>query len=293
MILNRRHTLLRVSLLLGSRRHLYSSAVRHQAQSASKGGNEEKWAQGAMEFIYEMNQANSKKTARDVEVERHLSCTFDRYLSNNEKVFNHRMNRLIERMSEAATVLQSLGMQETLAEATMLNSEHLPLNYRRPSLTPPLPGYEPAFGMDVPQLKSHQMEYPPIQRVSDKIEFENVSDSFPFVGCHEVDHLAQSTDRAMGKCAAELCTSIPVTGADGEAWSAHRSLQSKALARQRLLIDLGTDDSLREKYEESPSFRDAELRSRNIEALRVEPERTRHERLHFAHEPAHHPYRGE
>lgn len=261
---------------------------------AGKAGGEEKWGQVAMEYIYEMNHtADAGKRQSDVEMERRLSTALDRYLHVNEVVLERRMSRLSQRMSEALETLQALGLEDTLEEASMLNTEQPPLNFRRPSLTPPLPGYEPGFGMDVPQLKSQQMEYPAVRRVTDELEFNSpeASEKFPFVETYHIEDITKDTLEQMEAQCGELREAYPMTGVEGEAWAAHLALERRALARQKLILDLAADSDFKELYDTDESFRREEMRKRGILELAVDAERERHEEKHFAHEPAYQPFR--
>lgn len=258
-----------------------------------KAGGDEKWAQVAMEYIYEMNcTTDPGKRRLDVDLERRFSTSFDRFLKVNERVMEKRMDRLSHRMSESLELLRELGMEDTLEDAGMLNAEQPPHNFRRPSLTPPLPGYEPGFGMDVPQLKNQQMEYPPIKRLTDDIEFSGSSTSpFPFVEQHEIDSLTQTTLSKLEEECGELREKAPTTGVEGEAWASKVALERKALARQKLILDLTGDSSFQERYNNDSAFRLEEWKKRGIQRLDIDKERDCHEDVHFAHEPSYQPFR--
>lgn len=263
--------------------------------SGSAGGSEEKWAQAAMEFIYEANQtADAGRRAGDVRRERQLSTAFDRYMKANEVVLERRMGRLAARMGECLELLTKLRMPETLEEATMLNSEQPPLHFRRPTLTPPLVGYAPGFGMDVPQLKAQQMEYPAVRRETDELEYgAGGGGHFPFVEVHDIADLVQKSTHALTTQAGEIRQAAPTTGVEGESFAAHVALEAKALARQKLLLDLAMNASFRDEYERDEAFRLAELERRGLRRLGVDDARPRHEIRHFAHEPAYQPFREE
>lgn len=283
--------------LLCSYRKLSSTLSNHQKSNygitSGRTGGEEKWAQVAMEYIYELNRpSEAGKRHSDVEWERRLSTCFDRFLRINEKTMEKRMNRLVQRMNESIEKLKQFGMAETVEEATMLNTDQPPLNFRRPSLTPPLPGYEPGFGMDVPQLKAQQMEYPPVRRLTDDIEFSGSSASlFPFVEQHEIDALTHTTLSNIDRESGELCEKAPTTGVEGEAWAARVALERKALARQKLILDLVGNPLFQEQYNNNDAFRFQEWRKRGMAPLDIEPERECHESVHFAHEPSYQPFR--
>lgn len=263
--------------------------------AAGKVGGEEKWAQAAMEYIYEKNHVNdARKRQADVDKERSVSAAYDRYSAVNEAIFEERMSRLLQRMTDALNTIQALGLNQTLDEATLLNTEQPPCNFRRPALTPPIPGYEPGFGLDVPQLKSQQMEYPPVVRPTDRINFgADGDDSFPFVDAHRVEDLTKACQEELRERHGAIREAAPVTGVEGEAWETYVALQGKALARQQLIFDLANDPELHERYEKEESFRRAELERRGLRPLQVEPARSEEEEnnLHYAQVPAYEPFR--
>lgn len=259
---------------------------------ATKSGVDEKWGQVAMEYIYEVTHScDSSKRSSDVKQERRISSAFDRLRFSNEHLFKKRMGKLAVRMSEVLELLKNLQLEEALDEASMMNTEQPPLNFRRPTLTPPLPGYEPGFGMDVPQLKSVQMEYPPITTLTDDIEFSEANNNFPFVEAHEITDLVRNTTQKIESQCGELREASPTTGVEGEMWAARLGLERKALARQQLILDLSVDSSYQEEYMRDESFRLRELQKRGLVPLAVDPPYQRHTEPHFAHEPAYQPIR--
>eukprot|EP00796_Vickermania_ingenoplastis_P004459 gene4459-3254_t len=241
----------------------FPCALQRQKQKqprGTRGGGDEKWGQTALEYIYQQNHTvDPGKRQHDVASERRASTAFDRLLSVNETVLELRMGRLAERMTEALEVLQQLGLQETLDEATMLNGEQPPANYRRPSLTPPLPGYEPGFGMDVPQLKSQQMEYPPVTRLTDPLEFSGAATTFPYVPPHEVEDLTHNTAQLLERQSGELREAAPTTGVEGEGFAARLALEQKALARQALILELAADPSFKESYNSDEALSELDM----------------------------------
>lgn len=261
--------------------------------SAGKIGSEEKWAQAAMEYLHEKRHCNdSRKRQHDVDNERRVAFAFDRYCAVNEKIFAARMSRLVSRMTEALEAMTELSMEQAREEAVLLSSEQPPGNYRRPALTPPLSGYEPGYGLDVPQLRSKQAEYPPKVRPTDAIEFgEDADASFPFVESYRMEDLAAQCARELEERHGEIREAAPLTGVEGEAWEAYVALQKKALARQQLIFDLCNDPELRERYDADAEFREQQWAERGMLPLEIETERLREEERHYAQDPAYHPFR--
>lgn len=282
---------------------LRGSAVLHQKKqtaagymaSAGKVGSEEKWAHAAMEYIHEKNHVNdARKRQQDVDQERSIANAYDRYSAVAETVFDKRLSALIARMSEALEEMQKLGLDSCVEEAVLLNSEQPPGSYRRPSLTPPLLGYEPGFGMDVPQLRSQQAEYPPVRRPTDTLEFgAGGAPEFPFVDAHHIEDLAARHTAQLEEQHGVLREAAPVTGVEGEAWEAYVALQHKALARQKLIMDLHNDPELREKYDADMDFRVSEWERRGMGVLEVEAPLPRDEELHYAQVPAYEAFRSQ
>ncbi|CAJ1033483.1 hypothetical protein, conserved [Leishmania lindenbergi] len=260
--------------------------------SAGKVGSEEKWAQAAMEYIHEKNHVNdARKRQQDVDQERSISGAYDRYSAVSEAKFDKRLSRLIARMSEALEEMQKLGLKEALEEAVLLNSEQPPGHYRRPSLTPPLVGYEPGFGLDVPQLRSQQAEYPPLRRPTDWLEFGEGGDDFPYVDTHKIEDLTAKHEARLEEQHGVLREAAPLTGVEGEGWEAYVALHRKALARQHLIIDLHNDPELRAKYDADETFRAAEWEKRGIKPLHIEAPLERDVEFHYAQVPAYEAFR--
>ncbi|EKF27650.1 hypothetical protein MOQ_008618 [Trypanosoma cruzi marinkellei] len=261
--------------------------------SAGKVGSEEKWAQAAMEYLHEKRHCNdSRKRQHDVDNERRIALAFDRYCAIGEKQFAARMSRLAARMTEALEAMAELGMEQAREEALLLSSEQPPGNYRRPSLTPPVPGYEPGYGLDVPQLSSQQAEYPPIVRPTDALEFgANADPSFPFVDAYRVEDLTALCAQELEERHGEIREAAPLTGVEGEAWEAYVALQKKALARQQLIFDLCNDPELREKYDADAEFREQQWAERGMLPLEIKEEELREVERHYAQEPAYHAFR--
>eukprot|EP00796_Vickermania_ingenoplastis_P006218 gene6218-4476_t len=218
-------------------------------QMPEERGGDEKWGQTALEYIYQQNHTvDPGKRQHDVASERRASTAFDRLLSVNETVLELRMGRLAERMTEALEVLQQLGLQETLDEATMLNGEQPPANYRRPSLTPPT-------------------RYPPVTRLTDPLEFSGAATTFPYVPPHEVEDLTHNTAQLLERQSGELREAAPTTGVEGEGFAARLALEQKALARQALILELAADPSFKESYNSDETVRRLELQKRGIRPL--------------------------
>ncbi|KPA76587.1 putative mitochondrial hypothetical protein [Leptomonas pyrrhocoris] len=256
--------------------------------SAGKVGSEEKWAHAAMEYIHEKNHVNdARKRQQDVDQERSIASAYDRYSAVAEAKFDARMAALVSRMSTALEEMQKLGLDNCVEEAVLLNSEQPPGSYRRPSLTPPLLGYEPGFGLDVPQLRSQQAEYPPVRRPTDTLEFgAQEAAEFPFVDAHQIEDLATKLEAQVEEQHGTLREAAPITGVEGEAWEAYVALQRKALARQQLIMDLHNDPELRKKYDADEEFRVAEWERRGMGVLEVEAPLARDVELHYAQAPA-------
>ncbi|KEG10584.1 hypothetical protein DQ04_03541010 [Trypanosoma grayi] len=261
--------------------------------SAGKVGSDEKWAQAAMEYLHEKRHCNdSRKRQHDVDGERRTAFAFDRYCAVNERAFAARLSRLAARMTEALDAMTALGMTHACEEALLISSEQPPCSYRRPSLTPPVPAYEPGYGLDVPQLRSQQAEYPPTVRPSDALEFGADADAmFPFVEAYRVEDLTAQCTRELEERHGEIREAAPLTGVEGEAWEAYVALQKKALARQQLIFDLFNDAELRERYDADASFREQQWVQRGMLPLEVEEERLRETERHYAQEPAYHAFR--
>lgn len=224
-----------------------------------KAGADDKWGQVAMEYLYERVQCHDmKKTRSEVENERAISYAHDRLATVSEHNFEVRMSRLVERMNEAMEAVPA----ELLEEACLLNSQQPPLNLRRPSLTPPLLGYEPGFGFDVPQLRGAQHENPPLKRDTDRLQYGDAAyPQFPFLEAGVMEEFTTKVTSELDACHGEVRQAVPTTGTEGEAWEAFVALNRKALARQKLLLDLANDPELAEQYSSDDAFA-AEVRQR-------------------------------
>lgn len=294
--------------------------------TAGKTGSEEKWAHAAMEYIYEKNHVNdSRKRQSDVDQERSTAIAYDRYAAVQERVFEERLSKLMGRMTEALEALQKLNLSSCLEECLVLNTEQMPGNYRRPSLTPPLVGYESGFGLDVPQLRSQQAEYPTVHRPVDAIQYSpsssgvaledpeeaqeykpaaaggtaktpvdpmDYSDVFPFVDAHQVQDLTKNYMERLEGWHGSIRAQVPLTGVEGEAWEAYVALQKKALQRQLLIFELSENVEFEERYNNDEAFRRAEWAKRGMSPLAVEADGNgMEEDWHYAQVPAYQPFR--
>lgn len=282
-------------------RRAFSLLQKKQTQAgflatAGKVGNEEKWAHAVMEYIYEKNHVTDpKKRARDIQQEQSMSFAFDRLDDVAQRNFELRMSRLIARMNEAVEAIPSDELRE---EALLINAQQPPLNFRRPSLTPPIFGYESGFGFEVPQLRAQVPEYPPVVRPTDHLQYGGNStpeaqESFPFVEPDDIGKLTQAAQAKLELEHGEIREAAPITGVEGESWEAYVALNKVALARQQLILDLAADAELKERYDSDEVFRSEELHRRgivNLEAEEVDPGRLSVHR-HFSQEPHYQPIR--
>ena len=275
----------RCSRLLQAKKQTASSFM----AAAGKTGNEEKYAQVAMEYIYEKNHVNDgRKRLRDVQGERALQLAYDRFSAVGDKAFDERMQRLVDRMNEAVEAIPDALRDEAL----LLNSQQPPLNYRLPTLTPPIHSYEPGFGLDVPQLRAQQMEYPPLVRPTDPMQFGGeASDSFPFVDAESIRTLTLDSKAKFEREHGEIRQAAPVTGVEGEAWEAYAALNKKALARQELILQLCGDPEFKERYDSDEEYRQQVWSERGMLPLEIEDDSPPPHQVHYAQEPAYQPFR--
>jgi hypothetical protein len=256
-----------------------------QSKVAKKSAvTEDKYGQAVLEYVFEVNHPNDpNKGKQKINEERLLSAAVDKALSHSERRYNERLASLVTRLNEALDQVP----EELKNEALIFNSEQPPLGLRRPSLTPPLPGYRPGFGLDVPQLRAPQQEFPEMSAPTDSLM---ETDSWPFVETESIAEVTRSAAQVLDEAHGAARSDIPLTGVEGEAWEAYVALNRKALARQQLICDLINDPTLKEKYDEDPDFRAAELEKRGILPLEVEEEadviRTP---VHYAQAPKYEP----
>lgn len=248
--------------------------------SSGKTGGEEKYAQVAMEYLYErIHHTDPRKREADIKNETKISQAYDRYSAISEAVFQQRIERLTQRSNAA---LEAIPHPDLLEEALLLNSEHLPLNFPRPGLTPPIPGFQCGFGVDVPQLRADVHEFPNVVRPSDKMQYgetagaeEGSEDTsghptFPFVEADAATEFTKNYATKVDTLHGEVRKDVPLTGASGEGWEAYVALNKKAIARQQLILDLCGDEDLREQYDGDEELRAKMLEERGITPLIME-----------------------
>jgi hypothetical protein len=186
---------------------LISAAGKGGAGTSQKLQTDEKLALAGLEYLYEANLANdgNNKRAADVAKERRVSEAYDRYMHVIDSEFDRRVDRLVARMNEALDALPD----EYLEEATLLNSEAPPLSFRLPKQSPPIPGFEPALGFDVPQLRVVQADEKPIPRATDTMQLAATMEVMD-----ELDQFAANAGRGMASSTGEGGGSA--TGEEGQ-----------------------------------------------------------------------------
>ena len=274
------------------------------AGAANKLAADEKFALASLEYVYEWNPPNdgATKRARDVELERKAAEAYDRYAHIADSAFAARTERLVARMSEA---LDACPDGALLEEATLLNSEQPPLAFRAPRLTPPLAGFAPGFGMDVPQLRVAQTEESPTLRATDALQLRavNAADAaasaaaamldggagagerddappadaeadaaaaFPFVDAADVRAVLKDASASLEELHGAMRSTVPLTGTSGEEWEAHCALQRRAFERQRLILDIAENAELAERFAGDADFAAAERARRGLLPLAEE-----------------------
>jgi len=249
-----------------------------------------------MEYIYERNPLNDqRKRQADVAEERAVSIAFDTYASVSEKAWSVRLETMLYHMNEAMASIPT----ELLDESILLQSQQPPLNFRRPTLTPPVVGYEPGFGLDVPQLRAQQQEYPAVTRPTDAVEFggsatTTTGSTFPFIDTEQLDRVVNTAKAAQETQLGAIRSRAPTTGVEGEAWEAYCALNAKALARQKLILDLASNETFREEYNKGTEEEwEAERFRRGMLPLEIEPEYSSAEldQVHYAQTPTYQPFR--
>jgi hypothetical protein len=271
--------------------------------TANKLQTDERFAQAAIEYLYEWNPPNdSNKRTKDIVNEQKASEAYDRYMALLDKRFNERTDRLVARMNEALDACPD----ELLEEATLFNSQSPPLAFRLPKQSPPIPGFEPAFGLDVPQLRLGQMEEMPLKRLTDHMQLEAIyqnenarmdgklpsfdddednndnnsaagvkfaeppANAYPFVDSSEVRSVLTNVSGKLEELHGTMRQNVPLTGTSGEEWETHCALQRRAFARQQLILDLSENLELQEKYNSEEGFAERELERRGILPLEEE-----------------------
>jgi hypothetical protein len=269
--------------------------------TANKLQSDERFAQAAIEYLYEWNPPNdSSKRVKDITAEQKASEAYDRYMNLIDKRFNERTDRLVARMNEALDACPD----ELLEEATLFNSQSPPLAFRLPKQSPPIPGFEPAFGLDVPQLRLGQMEEAPLQRLTDNMQLDAIynnennksggggagppsfggddddasaenapeppASTYPFVDTPDVRSILNNVSGKLEELHGTMRQTVPLTGSSGEEWETSCALQRRAFARQKLILDLSENQELLEKYNSEQGFAERELERRGILPLEEE-----------------------
>ena len=234
--------------------------------AASKLATDEKFGQSCLEYIYEMNRPNTPtKTRRDAEDELLMARAADRYFSIGDAEFHRRLSKLVDRGSDALAALPD----ELRSEACVLNSEMPPLSFRRPTLTPPLAGYDPAFGLDVPANRARVLEYPPVTRIDD--DLLEADREYPLLAPDVVAEINSTLSQHLSVTHSEARSTIPQTGPMGEAWEAEMALQKRAVARQELILKLAEDPDLRERFDTDDQFRSELMAEKGLSPLESDP----------------------
>jgi hypothetical protein len=270
------------------------------AASSGKLQQDEKFSVAALEYVYEWNPPNdATKRAGDVADERRAAEAYDRYAHLLDQRFARRVERLTARMNAALEACP----EALLEEATLLNSEAPPPAFRLPKLTPPVAGFDPAFGLDVPQLRIVPLEDVPRARMTDRMQLdamlanetarldsiassptdgsgrnddggadsESLASVYPLVDAPDVRALLRDAEGKLEELHGTMRATAPLTGTSGEEWEAHCALQRRAFARQRLILDVAEDADFAARYAAStPADAEAERERRGIVALEVE-----------------------
>eukprot|EP00760_Papus_ankaliazontas_P012433 PhM_4_TR15295/c0_g1_i1/m.91527 len=283
-----------------------SASVMNTAFGKPKTGGEEKFGQAMFDYVAESHTVinDEKKRVKDVVREQEMALALDRYLQVQDNKFDARMTRVMQRATEA---LESLP-EEFLAEATVMETACHPLRYTRPTHTPPIDGYEPGFGLDVPQLKSPTPEYPPKPFRAPTVPSAADPDVLThecFVGADDVaGYAAQLEEKWATTALGNVRKEYPWTGPEGEQFELYVALNRRALRRQQLLVELSNNDELRALFETGTQEQvDAELERRGIVPFDLEADKPKtvleHQQqglpeqlnLHHAQEPKYQPMR--
>uniref|UniRef100_A0A7S1Q5V5 Uncharacterized protein n=1 Tax=Neobodo designis TaxID=312471 RepID=A0A7S1Q5V5_NEODS len=258
--------------------------------AAAKAVSDEKFGQTCLEYIYEMNRPNAvQKTNKDAEEEMLLAQAVDRLFAIGDSDFHDRLEAQVARGIEALEALP----EELRVEACLLNSEMPPLSFRRPSLTPPLSSYDPAFGLDVPANRARIAEYPAVHRIDDDL-LENDRD-YPLLPPDVVSELNGTVASHLQETHRAARSTIPQTGPMGEAWEAEIALQKRACARQDLLLKLADDPDMAERFDTDEEYRATVLGDAGLAPLAQETAHTGDEAcvpqlsapLHYSQTPKH------
>ena len=213
----------------------------------------------AAEYSTVANDGHRKKQV-DVERERQYALGSERFLQRTDIQWDSILKKSILRQNEA---LDSLP-QEFLGEATALNTQPYPVNVRPPKLTPPIFGYEPAYGMDVPQLRGDITEYPQQEPNLSDTDGQDSGKARQLV----VEIIEKWSD-ALG----QLRSAYPYTGPEGEQFEMYCYLNIRAFKRQLLLLDIGDDPEGFGKAMQNADFAARERAKRGILPLEIQAER--------------------
>lgn len=233
---------------------LLAKKVDNSALFSGKGGpnklaTDEKFGQAALEYIFEPNGVDAPKTNAEVEEERLTALALDRMYALGDA----ELDRRLERQTQRANAVMAALPGDLRIEASILNSEQPPLAFRRPSLTPPLEGYEPGFGLDVASMHAQVKQYPDDAEVD--AEIADGDKQYPLVDPEVMDefnegaikHLEALHDAARGR--------VANAGPSSEAWEASLALEKRAARRQRLIFRLAEDPDMQERYDTDDAFR--------------------------------------
>ena len=252
--------------------------------TAHRVSSDDKMGQHFIDYVVEYssvcNDGHRKKQA-DVDRERSFALACDRLLQQTDEMWDKQMNSSIQRQNE---VLESLP-EEFIENATSLNAQPFPLNVSKPKLTPPLSGYEPAYGMDVPQLRAEIPQYPNPSPAKDQMEAGDES---------SVRNFTVKKLRAWRDALGRVRKAYPYTGPEGEQFELYCALNMRSLQRQLLILDMSDDPTLRSQMENA-DFSAAERERRGIQGITVSEERNVLKdgapTLHAAQSPLYHPFR--
>ena len=253
--------------------------------STQRSTNDDKIGQNFIDYVAEYSTvANDglRKKQADVDRERQYALGCERFLQKCDADWDLQMQRAIMRQNEA---LESLP-KEFIEEATIPNTQPYPLNMSRPKLTPPIYGYEPAYGMDVPQLRAEVMEYPLPTNTEHTDDTQDTTTARQFT----LQKLQEWKDALGG-----LRSEYPYTGPEGEQFEMYCALNIRALERQLLILDIHDDPEGLGKQMECPKFASEERIRRGINGIEVSRERDvvsdGPPKLHEAQCPQYHPFR--
>jgi hypothetical protein len=232
---------------------------------AKAGGSDEKYGAAALAYLHEpVRVGDPNKMYMDVVRERVVALSYERLAIFEERRHKAQVERCVAVLNEALDAVPD----EFLEEATLINSDAASPLQQPPALTPPVPDYLPAFGFDVPVLRTNQREFP--SRRNTMEEFSTDLTEWPLVSPQQVEQLTQQEQQRVESVHSRFRAQAPTTGVEGESFEAYFALEKRALNRQKLILDLHNDDSLREKFEADDGFAAAERERRGILPLEVD-----------------------